>query len=132
MTDLNVDQIQARQISAQALLDGNLEPDADYDRADGDLRQLVGENVNALLLALEEAACASDAGYLRGLRAAASWLRTWDQPLPDFDQATCRNLARGLRAMADSAANRLGVDAEGEHSTPDDRAAADAVWTGVR
>lgn len=50
---------------------------------------------------------AEDDGYIRGLRKAAQWARSFDQPLPKFDRPTCVQMANGLTAMAESAEKRL-------------------------
>ncbi|MGI5247587.1 hypothetical protein [Dactylosporangium sp. CA-139066] len=56
MTDLDPDLISRRQCNAEALLAGNLEPDADHEAAEADLRHLVGHDVQALLCELERLA----------------------------------------------------------------------------
>lgn len=47
-----------------------------------------------------------DPGYVRGLEAAARWAAAFDQDIPGLDRDTCRQLAKGLAAMAESARTR--------------------------
>lgn len=44
---------------------------------------------------------------VKALYEAASWLSAFDQDLPGLDRNTCQRLHAGMRAMADSAAQRL-------------------------
>jgi hypothetical protein len=107
---LDTDAISRRQGHAAALLAGNSEGD-EYDRDEADLRRLVEDDVRLLLLELERRGVDRDSGYVHGLDRAARWLANFDQDLPDFDRATCRQLARGMRAMLASAEQRLGITA---------------------
>ncbi len=130
MTDLDTNLINHHAHLARGFLAND--PDVDHDAGYQAVQALADVDVPHLLLHIEEREVNADEAYVRGLRDAARWLSAFDQPLPDFDQATCRHLARGLTAMADSASKRLGVDVEGDFTPPDIKAAADALWAGVR
>lgn len=103
------------QTIASTLLAGNL--NSGRERGEAALAQLVEHDVPRLLVDLEQRQVDSDEGYVRGLHAAARWLAMFDQDLPDFDRATCQRLAAGMRAMAASAGERLGV--EGSDGQPE-------------
>lgn len=52
-----------------------------------------------------------DTGYAAGLAAAAEWMAMFEKaPVDGFDRETCQHIADGMRAMAKSAVDRLGVD----------------------
>lgn len=128
MTDLDTNLIAHDLSQARGYLTGD--PDVDTDRGEVSLKRVIEEHVDALLCHIEERDVNADEAYVRGLRTAVRWLATFDHPLPDFGSSTCRILARGLEAFADSTAKRLGVDSTGEHSAPDDRAAPGALALG--
>ncbi len=110
LTDTDLQAIQRRRSTAHAVLAGALDPDEDHDAAELALQDVVRLDVPRLLLELEQRHISSDEGYVRGLRAAARWLAAFNQTLPGFHRATVHQLAAGMKAMADSAQQRLGVD----------------------
>lgn len=73
-----------------------------------------------------------DSGYIRGLMAATRWLNGfagYGGSLPGIDRDTCAHLTEGMQAMADSARQRLDVDAEPVAAR---RTRNTSGWTGWR
>ncbi len=113
MPNLNPDQITARNNQAAAYLASSR--DADPETGAEALATVVHEDVPALLAELERLTVNHDSGYVNGLRSAARWLNgfaKYSGTLPELDRNTCAALADGATAMAESAQQRLGVDAE--------------------